>query len=148
MDAIDMLKEDHKRIRELIQRMLGTSNEQVDERTQMFELLKQELEIHTRVEEDVFYPVMDRQGGHEHEEVDDALKEHGEIRDLLNVMSRTDPSSNSWEDKLEELHQTLEHHIDDEENDLFVCARDDIPADLENIGNRMYQEKGDLLRAY
>lgn len=147
MDAIKLLMEDHQRVRDLLGRILATTAEQVDPRLQLFSLLKQELEIHTQIEEDVFYPIMDRQGADEHEQVVDALDEHRAIRDLLTEMDDIDPSDPLWRAKAAELHDCIEHHVSDEENELFPLARDEIGAELEQLGSSMYSEKGDLLRA-
>ncbi len=148
MDAIEFLKVDHAHARDLVGRMMATTAEQLDLRHQLFELLRQELEIHARIEEDLFYPVIERQGSHEQEQVRDSLDEHQEMRDMLSQIEQIDFSDGRWKQRLIEFNEVLEHHLHDEEDDLFPRARREIASELEGMGERMYREKGDRLREY
>ncbi|WP_303906922.1 hemerythrin domain-containing protein [Thiohalomonas denitrificans] len=148
MDAIEFLKVDHAHVRDLVGRMMATNVEQLDLRHQLFELLRQEFEIHTQIEEHLLYPVIERQGSHEQEQVRDSVEEHQELRDRLAQLAKIDLSDSSWKQSLIEFNEVLEHHLSDEEEDLFPRARREIGSELEQMGGRMYQEKGERLREY
>lgn len=148
MDAIALLKEDHRRVRDLLRRMLATTAEQLDLRHQLFELLHQELAIHARIEEDVFYPAVDAQGEKEHEQIKDSRSEHQWMRETLTRIEHIDPSDPAWKIQVQSLNDCVEHHLKEEEEELFVSARDALAENLDTLGNRMAQERGELLRVY
>ncbi len=148
MDAVEFLEREHAHARNLVARMLATNAEQVDLRHQLFELLRQELEIHARLEEDLFYPAMARQGSWEKEQVQDSRKEHQAMRIVLSRLETIDLSGARWKECVIELNELLEHHLGEEEQELFPTARREIAAELPVMGDRLYRAKGELLREY
>ncbi len=146
MDAVKLLVEDHERARDLMQRMLATGAEQVDLRRQLLALLYQELEVHARIEEDVFYPALDRVG--QHEQIQDSRKEHQQIRQMLAGIENTDLSDPAWKAQVQVLYDCVVHHVGEEEDQLFPWAQSRLGSDLDDLGTRMSRERGDLLRDF
>ena len=139
MDALELLKQDHAKVKELFEQA-----ESADGREQkaIFAQIKTELEIHTRIEESVFYPAM--QGYDELKEmVVESLEEHNNVKTLLQEMA-TLSDSEDFQDKLEELIDNVEHHAEDEEEGkMFPKVRELVSAnELQKLGTQLQAAKG------
>jgi len=139
MDALELLKQDHAKVKKLFEKA-----ESADEKEQkaIFSQIKTELEIHTQIEENVFYPAMQRYDELK-EMVVDSLKEHSNVKTLLQEMA-TLSDSEDFEDKLEELIDNIEHHAEDEEEGkMFPKVRELVSAnELQKLGAQLQAAKG------
>jgi hemerythrin superfamily protein len=139
MDALELLKQDHAKVKELFEQA-----ESVDGREQktIFAQIKTELEIHTQIEESVFYPAMQRYDELK-EMVVESLEEHNNVKTLLQEMA-TLSNSEDFQDKLEELIDNVEHHAEDEEEGkMFPKIRELVSADeLQKLGAQLQAAKG------
>lgn len=138
----ELLQKDHDKVKNALNRILETSDGAAKTREKLFSEIKNDLEIHTRFEEEVFYPEFrDAKGDEEAEdEVDDALDEHAEAKGMLEKLAAMDKSSDEFLETLDELKQALEHHISDEEEEMFPQAREALDEDeARQMGDR-YQE--------
>lgn len=139
MDALELLKQDHARLKKLFDR-----TETADDREQkrIFLQIKTELEIHAQIEENIFYPAMQR-----HDELKElvaaSLKEHHAMKALLQEMA-TLSAREDFEDKLEELIDNVEHHAEDEEEGkIFPKVRELVSAnELQKLGAQLQAAKG------
>ncbi|MGZ8409513.1 MAG: hemerythrin domain-containing protein [Hyphomicrobium sp.] len=138
-DIYELLSKDHNKAKELIEKIQSTPEGSEKERQKLFLELKQELEVHTSFEENVFYPQAREKTGMD-EKVEDALEEHDEAKQLLEALADMDPSSEEWMETIEELADALGHHIKDEEQELFPAARKKLdPTEADKMG-REYME--------
>ena len=112
MDALELLKQDHARVKKLFDK---TETADDREHKRIFSQIKTELEIHAHIEENIFYPAMQRYDGLK-ELVAESLKEHNAMKALLQEMA-TLSAREDFEDKLEELIDNVEHHAEDEERE-------------------------------
>lgn len=139
MDALELLKQDHAKVKKLFEKA-----ESADEKEQraIFSQIKTELEIHTQIEENVFYPAMQRYDELK-EMVAESLKEHSNVKTLLQEMA-TLSGSEDFEDKLEELIDNIEHHVEDEEEGkMFPKVRELVSAnELQKLGAQLQAAKG------
>lgn len=139
MDALELLKQDHAKVKKLFEKA-----ESADEKEQkaIFSQIKTELEIHTQIEENVFYPAMQRYDELK-EMVAESLKEHSNVKTLLQEMA-TLSDSEDFEDKLEELIDNIEHHAEDEEEGkMFPKVRELVSAnELQKLGAQLQAAKG------
>jgi hemerythrin superfamily protein len=139
MDALEILKQDHAKVKKLFDK-----TETADDREQkrIFSQIKTELEIHAQIEENIFYPAMQRHDGLK-ELVADSLKEHNAMKALLQEMG-TLSDREDFEDKLEELIDNVEHHAEDEEEGkLFPKVRELVSAsELQKLGAQLQAAKG------
>ena len=138
MDALELLKQDHAKIKKLFDR-----TETADDREQkrIFSQIKTELEIHARIEENIFYPAM-QSYGELRELVAESLKEHSGMKALLQEMvTLTDPEE--FKDTLEELIDNVEHHAEDEEEGkMFPKVRELVSAnELQKLGAQLQAAK-------
>ncbi|MGC2855228.1 hemerythrin domain-containing protein [Novispirillum sp. DQ9] len=122
----DMLRNDHQTVRTALERIIGSGNSAQKTRHDLFAKVKEELEIHTKFEEEVFYPTFraDKNDKQAKEEVKDAMSEHKEAKQMLAKLEKMDVTSDEFIDTIKELKDALEHHIHDEEDEIFPQARE------------------------
>ena len=139
MDALELLKQDHAKVKKLFEEAESADGK---EQKAIFSQIKTELEIHTQIEENVFYPAMQRYDELK-EMVAESFKEHSNIKTLLQEMA-TLSDSEDFEDKLEELIDNVEHHAEDEEEGkMFPKVRELVSAnELEKLGAQLQAAKG------
>jgi hemerythrin-like domain-containing protein len=144
MDAIALLKEDHDKVKRLLEEGDSTTERGVKTRTQLFDKIKQELEVHEAIEEELFYPAL-RQYAEAKELVLEAFEEHNVVDTILGELEATPVDDETWGAKFTVMKENLEHHIEEEEGEMFQQARDLLGADeLESLGERMLRRKQDL----
>ena len=119
----DRLKEDHDKHRELLNRM--SVSQDPKDRQALFENFKTEVTAHAAAEEETLYSTMleDPELRHDGQH---SVAEHKELDDLLQKMADLDPSSREWSEKLKKLKHDYLHHIDEEEQDMFPAAGEEL----------------------
>ncbi|HZS04221.1 MAG TPA: hemerythrin domain-containing protein [Blastocatellia bacterium] len=125
MNAIELLKEDHQEVMRFIEELEGADDEAGTDPTdtETYNKLAQALKLHTRMEEEVFYPVME--GFSETREmIREAYKEHDQVDHLLAQLSTMAPNEEEFQDVLAELRDSIEHHVEEEEGELFPKAEE------------------------
>jgi hemerythrin superfamily protein len=140
MNALEVLKEDHQKVKGLFQEVRQTTDQA--KRKELFNKIDTELAIHAHIEETVFYPAIE-----EHEEfkdmVEKALKEHQEVKTLLDELEGFDTESPDFGSKLGELIEAVEHHVKEEEGEMFPKIREVFDEDeLEQLGQELESAKG------
>jgi hemerythrin superfamily protein len=140
MNALEVLKEDHQKVKGLFQEVRQATDQA--KRKELFNKIDTELEIHAHIEETVFYPAIE-----EHEEFKDmvaeALKEHQEAETLLDELEGFETESPDFGSKLEELIEAVEHHVKEEEGEMFPKIREVFDEDeLEQLGHELKSAKG------
>ena len=138
MNAFDLLKADHKKVAELFDQMESASGKA---KLSVFNQIKSELELHTHVEETIFYPALEKPEA-THDLTLEAYEEHEVVKTLLEELSGSRSADDEWQAQAKVLRENVEHHVDEEENELFDKA-DDVLSDeeIEALGNRMEAEK-------
>jgi len=145
MDALELLKQDHQKVKELFKQ--GQQTENRKEQKQIFKEIKSELETHARIEETIFYPAME-----EHEELKDmvleSLEEHKQMKTVLRELSRLSANSERFKPKFKVLKDNVEHHaVEEEEGKMFPKIRDLIDRnELEQLGQELEAAKHKRLR--
>lgn len=140
MNAIELLKKDHETVKELLSRLEETTERAVQTRKKLISKIEQELKIHTALEEQIFYPAF-RQAGSKDDAVlaIEAKEEHRAVEALvLPDIKQTSPSTLEFAGRVKVLKELLEHHIEEEENDMFPQARKLLgKRELEDLGQAM-----------
>ncbi len=121
MDIYERLTTDHDKQRGLLGGIGETSGD-TKERRRLFGLLKKELEAHANAEEQVFYAVLLAEPDSQ-EKARHSIVEHDEINDLIAELEEMDMASGAWLTKFKELRHQTEHHVDEEEKEVFARAR-------------------------
>jgi hypothetical protein len=145
MDAVQLLREDHAKVKKILEDLDSTTERGVKTREELFTKVKRELEVHESIEEEIFYP---------------ALKEHPKARDIVlegyeehhvvdMVMAEIVDlpyDDETWGAKCTVMKENVEHHIEEEEGDMFKQARQVFSnEELEDLGVRMQARKEQLL---
>jgi iron-sulfur cluster repair protein YtfE (RIC family) len=137
MDALKLLKEDHRRIRALLDEGEETTDRARVTRTEIFEKLSLELRVHERREEEVLYPAL-RKHAEAKAIVLEGYEEHHVADSILGELAETEVTDERWAAKFKVLKESLEHHIEEEEGEMFSRARDAFDREeLESMGDRM-----------
>jgi hemerythrin superfamily protein len=141
MNALELLKQDHQKVKELFEQ--AEDSEAGTEQKRIFRQIKTELETHARIEESVFYPAMQK-----HQElkemVRESLEEHNQVKSLLKEMENLVDDSEKFESKLQILMENVEHHAEEEEEGkMFPKVRQIVdPATLDRLGQELEAAKG------
>ncbi|OBI84325.1 hemerythrin domain-containing protein [Mycobacterium sp. 1245805.9] len=139
MNAYDVLFEHHKVLRGLCEKITAIPPD-TDERQDALDELLVELDIHMRIEDDLFYPAVSAAT----ELVAIAHAEHRQVWDQLTVLLRTAPTAPEYADEWRSFVTVLDAHATEEERDLCP-APIDLSADLlEALGNRMIERIAEL----
>lgn len=137
----DLLEQDHQKVKQTLQKIMDTTDGAEKTRTKLLNQIKHELEVHTQFEEDTFYPKA-RKATAMDENIDDALEEHDEAKDMLEKLCELEPTSAEWMETVQELSEALNHHIEDEEKDLFPeCRKAIADDDAEAMGQEYEKAK-------
>jgi Hemerythrin HHE cation binding domain len=141
MDAITLLKADHEKVASIFEELEPTTERAVKTREELFTKLKQELDVHAHIEETIFYPVL-KQEAETRDITMEGLEEHHVIKLLLKELAGMGVDSEQWTAKLKVLKENVEHHVEEEEDDMFKGAREVLSKEqLESLGTRMEAEK-------
>jgi hypothetical protein len=141
MDAIALLEADHQKVKGLLSELESTTERGVKTRSELFATIKGELTLHEIVEEEIFYPELKA-----HPKAQDIVlegyEEHHVVDLLMGELEALDVSDETWGAKALVMKENIEHHIEEEEGEMFSKARqvfDD--SELDDLGQRMEARK-------
>lgn len=144
MNAFQLLKDDHQKVSGIFQQLEPTTERAEKTRTELFAKLKEELDIHTKVEESIFYPAI-KQAAQTREIVLEGFEEHHVIKMLLKELDSMPVDTEQWAAKLKVLQENVEHHVEEEEQEMFQKAREVLSEDdINRLGAEMEQMKEQL----
>jgi hemerythrin-like domain-containing protein len=141
-DAIAMLKADHQRVKDLFTQYEATSNP-ATKRT-LAEQVFVELETHAQLEESVFYPAVNEETDEGPELVKESLSEHETVKSLIQELRSMPHDTDEFDAKFQELIQNVEHHVEEEESEMFPLAEEELAEDLTEMKDEMQELKADL----
>ena len=141
MDAIALLKADHAKVKRLLADLESTTERGVKTRAELFATIKGELTLHEIVEEEIFYPELKA-----HPKAKDIVlegyEEHHVVDVLMSELEALDVSHETWGAKALVMKENVEHHIEEEEGEMFRQARSVFDAaELDDLGQRMEARK-------
>ena len=141
-DAIAMLQADHQRVKDLFAQYEVTSNA-ATKRT-LAEQVFRELDTHAQLEENVFYPTVNEETEEGPELVKESLSEHETVKILIQELRSMAHETDEFDAKFHELIQNVEHHVEEEEAEMFPLAEEELGDDLDEMGEEMQELKADL----
>ncbi|MEX2274800.1 MAG: hemerythrin domain-containing protein [Actinomycetota bacterium] len=145
MDAITLLKNDHEKVKGLLEKVDSTTERGVKTREELFGKIKTELTVHEAIEEEIFYPAL-KEHVKTKEITLEAYEEHHVVDEIMGEIERTPFDDERWGAKFTVMKENLEHHIEEEENQMFKQARQVLDkGELESLGGRMAARKEALL---
>ena len=140
MNALELLKSDHEKVSELFEEF--KANEDGDN-TRLFAQIKAELDVHAHIEETIFYPRIKADGDDELQKiVNEGIEEHRQIKMFLTEIDELAGASDKFNAKLKVLVEDTEHHVEEEEGEMFPLVEDQFDEEtLEQIGGALEAEK-------
>lgn len=121
MTIYDAIRKDHARHRELLSRIDDTSGDTA-ERRELFEEFRRELTAHANAEEQTLYAVL-LENPDSQEQARHGIAEHKRGDDVLADLADLDFDNPGWLARFRKLRHEVEHHMDEEEEDVFASAR-------------------------
>ena len=139
LDPIAMLMEDHRRVEKLFAQFERAKD--AKKKQALFRSIRTELELHARLEEEVFYP--DVEGRQElKSEVKEAHGEHDKVKQMLREAEGLDPDSGEFDATVAGIQGAVEHHVQEEEEQMFPSVRESFSEDhLRELGQKMTELK-------
>jgi hypothetical protein len=137
MDAIALLKADHDKVKKILEEGESTTERGIKTRTELFATIKGELFVHERIEEEIFYPELKA-----HPKAKDIVlegyEEHHVVDEIMGELEALDVTDETWGAKFKVMKENIEHHIEEEEGEMFKTARSVFDRqELEDLGARM-----------
>jgi len=142
MNAFELLKSDHKKVAGIMEKIDGTTERALKTREELFTQLKTELDIHAEIEETILYPVLEK--ADESRDITlEAFEEHRLVKQLLGELESEAKDDEKWTAKFTVLKENVEHHVEEEEGEMFKKARKVLSnEEIEELGTRMAEAKG------
>ena len=123
MDAITLLREDHKTVEQLFKRFEKAGDRAYVEKRQIVDRIIEELSIHAAIEEQVFYPVARATVAGTEDIALESLEEHHIVKWLLSELVDLDPAAERFDAKVTVLMENVRHHVEEEQTDFFPQVR-------------------------
>ncbi|HEX6084778.1 MAG TPA: hemerythrin domain-containing protein [Thermoanaerobaculia bacterium] len=143
-DAIALLKEDHKKVMELLESLERATGAR---RTKLLGQIEQELTVHTQIEEEIFYPAY-RDAARKKEDKTmyyEAVEEHNVVKVFL-PEAAGGANNEELKAKAKVLKELVEHHAEEEEKEMFPRAKQTMDREeLRELGERMAARKRELM---
>lgn len=140
MDALNLLKRQHREVEKMFREAKRADG---NEKERIFIHIADALALHATIEEKRFYPSV--MSNRTHDELLEALQEHLQMKRLLADMLDMDPDDERFDAKLTVLEEETKHHIEEEENKMFVWIQKEFPKEmLEALGDEMEQMINEL----
>ncbi|WP_423204015.1 hemerythrin domain-containing protein [Pseudomonas kribbensis] len=140
MNAIDLLKADHEKVKGILGQLSDSTERATKKRVELLDKLEMEITIHTRLEEEILYPAFKAAGSKEQDVMYyEAKEEHRTVDSLvLPDLKETDPGTPEFAGRVKVVKELLEHHIEEEEKEMFPQARKLLgKARLDELGEQM-----------
>jgi hemerythrin superfamily protein len=146
-NAITMLKADHASVKRLLRELEQTGDRAVRQRENLVSRIERELKMHAQLEEEIFYPAFKSlSAGSEAEDLFyEAAEEHHLVDMVLPALMAANPRSHEFAAKAKVLKDLVEHHIKEEEGQMFVQARSLFEDDqLRELGDMMEERRASV----
>jgi hemerythrin-like domain-containing protein len=118
----DILKAEHKQVSDLIQQALRDGSKET------FFKIKAKTDPHLAGEEKLLYPLLEQKEDLR-ELISHAYKEHNEIKSISSELENMDDGSSNWTSKINELNESISHHVEEEENKVFPASQKALSQD-------------------
>jgi hemerythrin-like domain-containing protein len=142
---IDLLKADHAHVKDLFQQYEAAGHQAHRKKQGLAEEVFAALDVHTTLEEELFYPAMKRKTDRDGKDlVAEAVEEHHVVKTLIDELQSLDPKDERYDAKFKVLMENVEHHIEQEEGEMLPEAEEVLGERLERLGTQMQERKQQL----
>jgi hemerythrin superfamily protein len=141
MDVIKLLKEDHQRVKKMLNELEETTERATKKREDLFAEIQAELRLHELVEEEIVYPAF-RERSKLKDIVLEGYEEHHVVDLIMDEIAGEAVTDETWAAKVKVMKENVEHHVEEEEKKMFPQARKLFPEEeLEELGRRVAARK-------
>jgi hemerythrin superfamily protein len=141
MDVYQVLMQDHRRVEHLFGEIEKTDNREVEKRAQLFATLRKEIEDHSIVEENIFYPWIEKLLGTK-ELVEQSFEEHAGFEAIIQEIFQMRTNKDDWLEKISELKDVVQQHMRNEEDKMVPAARKELnESRAEELGRQILEMK-------
>jgi hemerythrin superfamily protein len=147
MDATALLKQDHETVAKLFKEYSAVAKADDDAaKESVVAEISAALEVHAAVEEEIFYPAVKQARAEKTKDaVREGYEEHKEIKALVAALESISPDDESYDAKVKVLKEDVEHHVEEEEGEMFPDARKFLGKEgLEELGEQIAERKAEL----
>ncbi len=143
MNAIDLLEQQHREVEELFEEFEDAREGAVKTKERLCNEIADALAVHAEIEEKLFYPESKQENTEEI--LRESVEEHLSMKRILADLIESGPEDEQFDAKMKVLKEQVEHHVEEEEQELFPKVRKDLSKDeLEDLGERMQSMADDL----
>lgn len=151
MKATEILKEDHRKVKAMFAMYAKLGGKAESAKQVLFDKVCEELTIHATLEEEIFYPAVEKVSDKKAPEVvAEALEEHKIVKTLLEELAELSPDDEAFDAKMKLLGESVEHHAGEEETDMFPLfeklpkeTKDEVSVKLHARKEELIEEQGD-----
>ncbi len=143
VDAITLLIEDHENVKSMFEQYESLGDRAHASKKKLATQICTELTKHATAEEEIFYPAVKEASKQNEDLVDEATVEHASAKDLIAQIMEMDASEELFDAKVKVLSEMIEHHVEEEENEMFPKARK-AGLDLELLGQQIAERKAQI----
>jgi iron-sulfur cluster repair protein YtfE (RIC family) len=141
MNPFALLKSDHEKVAGILETIDKTTERAIKTREELFTRLKEELDLHAQIEEEILYPALE-EAEQTRELALEAYEEHRLVKQLLAELETAPKDDEQWTAKFTVLKENIEHHVEEEEGEMFKKARRALKEDeIEALGDRLQEAK-------
>lgn len=139
--ATQLIRRDHKKVDGLFGRF--ERSKKADAKQRICAQVTQELEVHAKLEEEIFYPAVKEHVGEE-DMLREAKQEHQQAKEIIAGLKKMSAEDEQFDEKFSELVEAIKHHVEEEEGELLPKVEES-DMDLSEIGEQMAERKEELL---
>lgn len=147
-DALAMLKADHDKVKKMFKEFerMTEDDELGEEAQQLATRICNELKVHTTLEEEIFYPEARAALEDDEDLIDEAEVEHASAKDLIGQIEGMDASEDKFAATVTVLGEYVNHHVEEEQNEMFPKVKKAKQLDLNEMAERMMARKQELMQ--
>lgn len=142
-DALSLLKQDHRKVKDAFAKFEELGPQAFKTKKSLADQICQELEIHTKIEEEIFYPEFQKAVKDSKDMLNEAKVEHDAAKDLIKQIRKMEGSEELFDAKVKVLSEQVSHHIKEEEDEMFPLLKK-TSVDLSSLGEQMERRKTEL----
>jgi hemerythrin-like domain-containing protein len=147
MNAVTMLEDEHASLKRLLRELDATTDRAVKTRTELLVRVIDMLRAHETIEEEIFYPAL-KDHPRAKDIVLEGIEEHNVVDRILGELATLAVDDETWGAKASVMIENIEHHIGEEEDDMFVKARQVFSlTELRELGDKMAARRAEVNRA-
>jgi iron-sulfur cluster repair protein YtfE (RIC family) len=137
MDMLKLIEEDHKKTMKGLEELEETKGRELAARKKTWTALEHDLLAHMKGEEEILYPAL--QGDIE-DKILEAIEEHQLVKMASSVLDETPADDKRWLAKLKVIKENIEHHIEEEEDEIFEAAKEKFSKDKLDLMGKQFEE--------